>query len=794
MTDTAADQIPEPLDSFRKIDAAPKESKDGKPGVHEEAMNRWKHIVAREEESRVLAVADKIFVDQEGGTYNQDTAFLSGDPATNQASGTDDDPPPPRYQIDRITPVLEEAVSDQREAQIQIQVRPTSDVESGLADTFNGLIKNIESTSDAEDAYDGAFDEVQKSGYGGWQIVTRYEDDSFEQEIGIEPVLNATQSLFFGPATKATKEDALYAFHIWNLDKEEFNAQHPDEDKIDWPTESLEKIQRTWFNRENNTVRMAAYWRKRPVKKEIVMLSDLRVVGVEDLDAALKDSPDLAIELDGNGKERRRTVDTYEVERFIMNGVKVLKGPQKWLGKFIPLIPEYGVRSHVDGHETIRGKVRKGKDAQQIYNYVTSAIVETGALSPKDFHWMTAEQAEGHMNELERMNVDKNPIQFYTHIEGVPPPVKGVGPTVQQALIEQRIAAKEDIHASVGAGVGVEDGTAADPRSGEAIIQGNVNREKGNSIYFANHKRAITYTGIQLTDLIAKLWTTQRQRRIIQPDGTVEFVSVNETKVDLPSGTKTIINDLTQAAFDVAVDVGPAFASQRQQGAEQLTGLAKENEAFAQDTPDLIAKNLDIPGSDELHKRLRRRGILNGTIEPTDDEREEFNLDQREQIIQEVTPQIREQVAQEANIRLIEAQATQLNAQAINFNAAVAQKEAEVQETAAKTEKTIEETENVQMDSLKKAIDANTAMTQTMIDKLEAGLQPTQGEIDNLNKQDDLVEDAQQDINPGASSALETEIEERTTEAELPDETTAMSIPVAPGATQVGTDTDSIVE
>lgn len=734
------------LEEFRKIEAAARE------GVHEEALTRFRQIVARDEESRMLAVEDLIFVDQDGGTYDDDVCFLSGD-----VRAREDEPPAPRYQIDRISPVIEQAVSDQREAQINIMVRGVGEKSSDLNDTFNGLIRNIEVVSDAADSYDNAYDECQKSGYGGWQIVTEYSDDSFEQNIYIEPIQNATQSLFFGPAKKATKEDAMYAFLIWDMDIDEFKVQYPDAERSEWPNEILTNTSRGWFNSRDNMIRVAAYWRKRPIKRTIIQLVDGRVIDQDDWDPETHDFARFP-----DGRPMMREVDSYQVERFILNGVEILKGPQLWAGKHIPLIPEYGIRSVINGREIIRGKVRKGKDAQRIYNYATSAIVQTAAQSAKDFYWMTAEQASGHVEDLEKMNVDQNPVYFFTPDPNNPgPPIKGTGPTVQQALLAQVAQAREDISASVGAGVGVEDGTAADNRSGQAIREGNVNREKGNSIYFNNHIRAVTYTGVQLVDLISKLWTTQRQARIIKPDGEEDFVTVNQTIVDPKTMGEIIVNDLSQGSFDVRVDVGPAYASQRQQGADQLTKLAVENPAFAEDTPDLIAKNLDVPGAKELSTRLRRRGVLNGTIEPTDEEREEFKLDLREQIKQQLLPAIREEVKNEASIRLIEAQSAQLNAEAQNLHAAVAAKESAVGETAAKTEKAISEAANIQMETLLKAIDANTKMQEQVMAKLAMGLPIQTIEKDNLDKQADLVEDAQQDINPGPSSAMVTEFEGR---------------------------------
>ena len=121
-----ADAQPEALEEFRDTPAETDLKK-----VHEQALKQFKAIVSREEESRILGVGDLIFIDQEGGTYDDTVGFLSGTSRDRNVSGTSKDPPAPRYQIDRISLVIEEAVSDQRESQINIQVRGLGQSDTG---------------------------------------------------------------------------------------------------------------------------------------------------------------------------------------------------------------------------------------------------------------------------------------------------------------------------------------------------------------------------------------------------------------------------------------------------------------------------------------------------------------------------------------------------------------------------------------------------------------------------------------------------------------------------------------
>lgn len=57
------------------------------------------------------------------------------------------------------------------------------------------------------------------------------------------------------------------------------------------------------------------------------------------------------------------------------------------------------------------------------------------------------------------------------------------------------------------------------------------------------------------------------------------------------------------------------------EAAEALSKML-ENPAIAPVIADLWAKSLDVPGAEELEKRLRKMGIKQGFIEPSDEEKQ----------------------------------------------------------------------------------------------------------------------------------------------------------------------------
>ena len=65
------------------------------------------------------------------------------------------------------------------------------------------------------------------------------------------------------------------------------------------------------------------------------------------------------------------------------------------------------------------------------------------------------------------------------------------------------------------------------------------------------------------------------------------------------------IYDLTVGRYDLTVQAGPSFTSRREEAANQMIQLIQAYPAAAPVLGDLLAKNLDWPGADEVAQRLR---------------------------------------------------------------------------------------------------------------------------------------------------------------------------------------------
>ena len=89
----------------------------------------------------------------------------------------------PCLTFNRMPAFIRQVVNDARQNKPAIKVHPQdSKADPRTAEIINGLIRNIETSSDADVAYDTAIEHAVGQGFGYWRINTRYaSDDAFDR-------------------------------------------------------------------------------------------------------------------------------------------------------------------------------------------------------------------------------------------------------------------------------------------------------------------------------------------------------------------------------------------------------------------------------------------------------------------------------------------------------------------------------------------------------------------------------------------------------------------------------------
>jgi hypothetical protein len=674
--------------------------KDGET-LHSEAIDQFSAAQTAEKEQRELAIEDLRFVNAEDGQWEEDVVEKRQDR--------------PRYTINKIAPVIDQLVGDQRQSRVAIKVLPQQDADKKIADVYTGLIRGIEQLSNADNAYDNASTEQITCGFGGFRIVTDYcYDDSFEQDIKIKPINSAASSLFFDPAaTEYDRRDANYAFLIQNISKEEFKRKYPkaevkDFKVIDYTTNAAE-----WF--QDETIQIAEYWYKEPVKKRLGLMSDGATI---DLDEEKDILDELALE--GITVEQERVVESYKIKMCEMNGAEILSGPHDWAGRYIPLVPVFGKVTVIEGKRYVRGITRFAIDAQRIYNYSTSTVVESTALAPKDPIWYTSIQVAGHETKWKNFPTKNSPFMPFTPdpATGGQPPSRGGAPQVQSALLQQQGQATSDIHATTGLEP-ASLGNVPELKSGKAIQAQQAMGDRGSFLFQDNLQKSISYAGDILIDLIPKIYDSERVVQVLGPDEAQDSVTINQTVIDRQTGKEVILNDLSQGKYSTIAKAGPSFSTKKQESADQLIKLAGGAPIIQELAIDLIVKNLDINDGDEIVARLRKGLIEAKRVEPTEEEAQEMGLNQ-------APP------PDPMNEALI-----------ANLQSQTEENQIKVMETISKIENTDADTQSKVIKNQQESMNTLATAVETLIKKVDAMMPLTQTDKDILEAQEALTEEAQ---------------------------------------------------
>lgn len=579
-----------------------------------------------EKENKILELAKKRFkIALEAESENRekeldDIKFLAASPDDNyqwpqdmlkQRRTPGDSVARPCLTINKLPQHHRQVTNEQRMNRPQIRVQPVDDKgDPEVAEIYNGLVRHIQVASEADLAYDLACDAQAAGGVGYFRILTEYCDEtSFDQDIRIKPIKDRFKVYFDPNIQHPAGEDAKWAFIIEDLPKEEYEALYKD-DPVDW-NEAGRGDQTQWFpNKE--TVRIAEYFSIEEEEKKLFLWQ----VG-EDFVASVEGEPMPAGVPAGSQPVKERKTRLQKCVWRKINGQKELKKTELPT-KYIPVIRVVGNEWVIEGKPIVSGLVRNAKDAQRMYNYWASQEVEMLALAPKAPFIGYAGQFEGFEDKWKRANVvpypylEVNPAVDETTGQVLPLPQRAMPPMPSAGIIQAKLGASDDIKSTTGQ-YDASLGQKSNETSGKAIMARQREGDIGTYHYVDNLARAIRHAGRIIVDMIPKVYDTKRIARIIGEDGESDHVMVDPTQpqpykeVSDEAGKKIgKIYNLNVGKYDVVVNVGPSYTTKRQEAAEAMTQIGSAIPKIWEVAGDLIVKNMDWPGADEIAKRLKK--------------------------------------------------------------------------------------------------------------------------------------------------------------------------------------------
>ena len=505
----------------------------------------------------------------------------------------------PCLTINKLDAYVRQICNQQRQQRPRIKVHGmNNESDAKVAEIITGITRHIENQSDADQAYDHAFEYCVKMGWGYWRVTTDYiKDDSFDQEIYIKRIENPF-SVYFDPnSVQPDGSDAEKCLVTTVVSKAVFRKMYPDADDVQgFSSRGTGDTESEWVTKED--IRIAEYFYTEREKAMIIQLSD-GTTGYSD-EMPSKE----ALEQAGITVIDKRDTWRKKIKWCKLTAMQILEEGE-WAGKFIPIVPVYGQEVRVDDKHKKFGLVRMAKDPQRMYNYWSTALTETVALAPKA-KWLLAEgQDEGHENEWAMANIKAMPVLRYkqTDIEGrIAPAPTRLQPEPPPAGV---MTALQGMNQDLQAVVGIFDPAQLPQgmQSGKSLQGQQAQADMTNFHYYDNLTRSIRHTGRIILDLIPKIYDRQRVMRIIGDDGKPEMVTINEQGQD-EQGVSKVLNDVTVGEYDVVMETGPGYNSKRQEAVDSMMGLLGADPTLMQTAGDLIFRNMDFPGAEVIADRL----------------------------------------------------------------------------------------------------------------------------------------------------------------------------------------------
>jgi hypothetical protein len=520
--------------------------------IHQQAMTEFDRVQTSVRDERLQCLQDRRFYSIAGAQWEGPL----GDQYENK----------PRFEVNKIHLSVIRIINEYRNNRIAVDfVSKDGEANDKLTETCNGLYRADERDSGAEEAYDNAFEEAVGGGYGAWRLRTAYEDEENDederQRIRIEPIYDADSSVFFDlDAKRQDKADAKYCFVLYSMTYEAYKAEWND-DPATWP-KVIHQYEFDWDTPD--VVFVAEYYRVEEVRETVRIF--LTIQGEEerytqadfDADETLEET----LAAVGTVEVRQKRTKRKRVRKYIMSGGGILDDMGYIAGKNIPIVPVYGKRWFVDNVERCMGHVRLAKDPQRLKNMQLSKLGEISALSSIEKPILMPEQVSGHQVMWAEDNLRNYPYLLINPITGPNGETTAAGPVAytKSAQIPPAMAAllaltEQDMAEILGSSQQADKMVSG--ISGKAVELIQTRLDMQTFIYMSNMAKAVRRCGEIWLSMSKDIYVEEKRKmKTVGAMEEVGSIELMKPQIDEETGELIYENNLGDALFDVAVDVG----------------------------------------------------------------------------------------------------------------------------------------------------------------------------------------------------------------------------------------------
>lgn len=620
----------------------------------------------------------------------------------------------PKFEINKVATELNRIIAEYRNNRITVKFRPgDKEASEELANKLNGLFRADYEETDGGEACDNAFDDAATGGFGCFRLtsmlVNEYDPMDERQRIAIEPVYDPSRSVWFDPdAKKYDKSDALWAFCMYSLSPEKYEAEYGKTPPASLDVTTMTSWEYDWF--EPEVVYIAKYYEVRKESVDVISYRQPITGEIATYDSDQIEDIEDELALAGFQEVARRSVKRRRVYVSVVDGQNFLEKPRRIPGEHIPLIPVYGKRWFIDDIERVEGHIAKAMDPQRLYNLQVSMLADTAAQDPGQIPIVGMEQIRGLEKHWEARNKKRPaflPLREVKDkagniIAGATP----VGYT-QPAVMNQALAAllqqtSADIQEVTG-------GSQAMQQMPSNIAQETVNNlmnraDMASFIYLDNMAKSLKRAGEVWLSMAREVYGSDREVRVVNEDGTDDIALMNAQVVDRQTGQVVALNDLSTGRYDVTVDVGPSYTARRDATVSTLTQVLQSmlpQDPMRPVIQGIILDNLDGEGMDDFKEFNRKQLLTSGAVKPRNESEAQMVAQAQAAQQQQPNPEMVAAMAQDklANAELQKAANEQADIQVKAFKA-----QTDAQVAAAKVVEILASADSKQKEDIREAL------------------------------------------------------------------------------------------
>jgi hypothetical protein len=560
--------------------------------------------------------------------YLDDIKFAAGDPDNHWQWPSEvynqrvsDTSKKPTMTVNVVQGMVFSITNDFRQNLPSVAIKPTGDESTfDSAQIFEALMRNVEYTCNARSIYMDCYQSEVEGGIAYCRVNTAYDDDDTDaQSFVIEPVRSHMGVLLDCDIKQKDGSDAGWGF-IWDqLSKEEFERQYP---KVDLTTVTTPlDIADDWIGEDS--IRVCEYYRIEKKEDELIWFREPDKDGQPGHISQFKMStmpPEIKQalkEAEANGSEiKRRRIWNRKLQWFKIAGNQIIARIEKLpgSGKYIPIIRWLGRERLIEGKLDRKGIVRPLKDTQRSINYNVSSDTEFNALQPKSPYVGPKAAFEGNETAWNSLNTKNPPYLPVNHKdedgEPIPEPTRSVGPTEAPAYANAINRALQ--HMGIISGIpDAKLGQTSNERSGLAIKERRQGGENANYDFAENAAMAVTHIGRIFLDWAPHVYDTERTVKAMGRDGQQTDIKIQPDlkaamQKQLVDKVEKVLFDPSVGKYEVQSNVGPSFATQREQAWEAMTKVIVTAPDEMKKMGDLAFRTADFPLADKIAERYQR--------------------------------------------------------------------------------------------------------------------------------------------------------------------------------------------